>query len=215
MELKNTVKQIFCTFAVTLLIVIGINLCVGIRGTELLSVITDKIIFISVLLIVNDFFQKLFKEKEKLVKEYFGGMSIEWAVIFGLIGMRYSSTLMVFVIAAVLFVISGVLLYIYDKKVYDIIDIDLPKANIIEAREWRKLQKSFRKKSKEQISKALESFLRFKVEGDVITGDLCFDSPLDSDNLSTLKELREQNVNSNLIYETDRYINSIVAKMEV
>ena len=216
MSFNKNISHLLCTFAATLAIIVSLNILAGISGTALLSAIIDKVIFMSLLLIVDNFFRKLFKERQDLCKEYYLGMLLEIISVISLALMRYSTSLLQFALGAVGLLFFLVSLIIYDKYVYDMIDL-LPTefANKRFAQNWIKLKKSFRNKTKDDIFASLSSFLRFKVEGDTIEGALLFDCPFDCNDLSTLHELRVKEENDiNKIIEVENYINKLIKSME-
>jgi hypothetical protein len=195
--------------AIALLVTFLLALVSKVSIIELANSITLMFIVACIVLVSDDFFYKLYNNRKIITKDYVIGESIYLASIFTFALSFFAGTMTATIVWLSVSVVSftGAISWTYYAY-------KNPKwtAEEIEEIKWNELRKNFAFMDKERCKVEISKFLRFKLEGNSIEGNIDVAHPFDGECFSTLKELKDRNAKPTMIYTVNQYIDLIIDK---
>jgi len=207
--MRKNVLQKMSVIAIALLVTFLLALVSKVSIIELANSITLMFIVACIVLVSDDFFYKLYNNRKIITKDYVIGESIYLASIFTFALSFFAGTMTATIVWLSVSVVSftGAISWTYYAY-------KNPKwtAEEIEEIKWNELRKNFAFMDKERCKVEISKFLRFKLEGNSIEGNIDVAHPFDGECFSTLKELKDRNAKPTMIYTVNQYIDLIIDK---
>lgn len=234
--MKKTVLEQAIVFIIAILSTILVFAITGAGLWDIIEAVTDCLIFTAFILMVDDVAFKWLRYRILLCWQYWVGFGLETlTVAFFAFAAKTPSVLWMY-LGLVLTLLSGVCVFLWDYKVYNIIDFSEEglaktkaelekkraeelkptkdgkpsKASRKELKKMRKLSKRFSKLNADTIKNILYSQARFRFINNSIEADIDLTCPLDSDSLATFNELSIATENQSKARDIKLYIDAIV-----
>lgn len=206
--MRKKVFQKVLVLMLSQLVITAVCFLEGMSGWEILDYSTYLMISVACAMLLDDFLAKAIWYRYAITRRYLAGILLYFAAIVFFTAAFIVSTKMwaiIHLVLAAASLVGGVVWTFMAYRDDEYVSLEIDRAK------WQVMLKGFAKMDREDIEKAVYAFLRFKLKGDRLEGNIDVARPLDPEaSLMTIDEMFADPMMKSTAVEAKQYVDKLI-----